>query len=367
MNRDRLARIGLILLGSVGYGVLNCLTIGFTLPGSDAAVTVRPQVVIPMLGGFLLGPVHGFFIGAAGNFLGDWINGLGLEFWPFSLGNGLIGLMPGLARLRGIRSIQSVPQFAALLMLIVLGNILGMGFGVLAYQLTAQNSLQLLTWAFFHPIIVANVTCAFLLFPPLLLLCRKMSATFDVQLGVFLMYLLMAVVIALVFALDLINGLTASRDLSGVLPDPLLAAYLKNAALDGFRYGGSIGIAVILLSVGLTFALIQHLTRPVRTLATAARHLKEGRLDQINLVALSRKNDEFGRLAQVFSDAVEQVGQREESMKQAIQELRLEIDRDQEARQVKEITETDYFQSLRHRSLELRARKEKLRHEKNQR
>lgn len=367
MNRGRLVRIGIALLGAALYGLMNSLTIGLSLPGSDAAVTVRPQVVIPMLGGFLMGPLHGFFIGCAGNFLGDWINGLGLEFWPFSLGNGLIGLVPGLARLRGMRRVDSVSQFATLLVLIVAGNILGMGFGVLVYRLTAQDSLQLLTWAFFHPIIVANVICAFLLFPPLLLLFKKISSTFDIHLGIILMYLLMGVIIALVFVLNLVNSQTTSSDLAGVLSDQVLAAYLETAALDGFRYGGSIGIAVILMSIGLTFALIQHLARPLRTLTTAARQLKEGRLDRINLKNLSHRNDEFGRLAQVFSDAVEQVREREESMEQAIKELRLEIDRDQEARQVREITETEYFQSLQHRSLELRARKEKLRNEKKQR
>ncbi len=365
MNRDQLVRIGAAFLGTALYGLLNSLTIGFSLPGSDAAVTIRPQVVIPMLGGFLLGPLHGFVMGCAGNVLGDWINGLGLEFWPFSLGNGLIGLMPGLARSRGRPRVDSLAQFAGLMVLIVAGNILGMGFGVLVYQLTAQDSLHLLTWTFFHPIIVANVICAFLLFPPLLLLFKKVSFTFDVQLGITLMYLLMGVVTALIFVINLVNGRTMSQDLAGILPEQALAAHLETAALDGFRYGGSIGIVVILMSIGLTFALIQVLARPVRNLTQAARQLKEGRPDRIDLMALSRRNDEFGRLAQVFSDAVEQVMKREERMKQAIRDLRLEIDRDQEAKEVREITETEYFQSLRRRSMELRTRKEKRRHEKS--
>lgn len=367
MNRDQLVGIGAAFLGTVLYGLLNSLTMGLSLPGSDAAVTVRPQVVIPMLGGFLLGPLHGFVMGCAGNVLGDWINGLGLEFWPFSLGNGLIGLMPGLARSRGRSRVDSVAQFAGLMVLIVAGNILGMGFGVLVYRITAQDSLQLLTWTFFHPIIVANVICAFLLFPALLWLFKKISFTFDIQLGIILMYLLMGVVTAMVFVINTVNSRTMSQDLAGVLSGPALAAHLETAALDGFRYVGSIGIVVILMSIGLTFALIQVLARPVRTLIEAARHLKEGRLDRIQLKALSHRNDEFGRLALVFADAVEQVMKREARMKQAIRDLRLEIDRDQEAQQVSEITETEYFQSLRRRSLELRTRKEKLRHEKNRR
>jgi uncharacterized membrane protein/HAMP domain-containing protein len=365
MTSSRLASMGIVLLAGALYGVLNTLTIGLSLPGSDVDVGIRPQVVIPMLGGFLMGPAHGFVIGCGGNFLGDWLNGLGLEFWPFSLGNGLMGMMPGLVHFWGEPRVNNVSRFAVLLVLIVAGTTLGMGSGVLVYQFFVQDSLQILTWTFFHPMIVANVICAFILFPPLLFFFKKISSTFDINLGVILMYLLMCVVAALVFFLNLISSQTIKRELAGALPDNVLRTYMETAASDGFRYGGSIGIVAILISVGLTFALIQYLARPVRTLIDAAGQLKEGRLDRINLEALMKKNDEFGRLAQVFSDAVEQVRSREKSMQEAIKELRLEIDRDQEARQVKEITETDYFQSLRHRTLELRARKEKLRNEKN--
>jgi methyl-accepting chemotaxis protein len=151
-----------------------------------------------------------------------------------------------------------------------------------------------------------------------------------------------------------------------VLSSQTLNSYMEKSAMNNWRYGGSLGIVVILVSIGLTFTLIQYLARPIRALMTAAENLKQGRLDQIKLDTLTRKNDEFGKLAQIFEDAVEQVRKREEGMKQAIQDLHLEIDRDQEARQVSEITETDYFRTLRNKSLKLRAGKEKIRHEKNQ-
>lgn len=365
MNQRQAARLGWTLLLGVLYGWLSSLTLGLSLPGSSADVAVRPQVVIPLLGGFLMGPLHGFVIGCGGNFLADWLTGFGLAYWPFSIGNGLIGFLPGLLHLRGVRRLDNVAHFAMLLVLIVAGNVLGIGVGMVAYQATGGESLHHLTWTFFHPIIVANIVLGFILLPPLLLLFRKISSTFDIRLGVSLMYVLMSVVLAMIFVLNLINNHTILAELAGVLPEEKLAAYMEAVALNSFRFGGSMGIAVILVSVGMTFGLIQHQARPVRALMQAARELKEGQFDQIDLGSLARKQDEFGRLAQVFEEAVGQVREREGRMKQAIQELRLEIDRDQEARQVSEITETDYFHSLRRRSLELRAKKEKQRHEKN--
>lgn len=60
-----------------------------------------------------------------------------------------------------------------------------------------------------------------------------------------------------------------------------------------------------------------------------------------------------------MDDAVVQVRKREESLREAIVKLRVEINQEQEAKQVLEITETDYFRSLQSRAHVLRKRKEK--------
>lgn len=366
MNKKEAAKWGLVLLLGATYGLLNCLTLGLRLPGSAAVVSVRPQVVIPILGGLLMGPLHGFGIGCLGNFLGDWLSGFGFGYWPFSLGNGLIGLLPGLLRLQGTRRVDNVGQFSLLLILIVAGNLLGIGVGMVVYQNLGEASMQVLTWAFFHPIIVGNVILTFTLIPPLLFLFRKISATFDIRLCASFMYLLIAVVLAVIYVLTILGNRAISSDLAGVLSPAELGQFMETIALNTFRFGGSIGIAVILASVGITFGLIQYLARPIRALTHAAQQLKDGHLDQINLGTLAQKQDEFGKLATVFHEAVGQVKTREERLKQAIQDLRLEINRDQEAQQVSEITETGYFHSLRRRALEIRGRKATQTHEKNQ-
>jgi hypothetical protein len=51
-----------------------------------------------------------------------------------------------------------------------------------------------------------------------------------------------------------------------------------------------------------------------------------------------------------------EVAAREAQLKQQIQVLRIEIDEVQKARQVSEITETDYFQTLQQKARALRER-----------
>ncbi len=169
---------------------------------------------------------------------------------------------------------------------------------------------------------------------------------------------------SLSYMLNLIGYHTIRQGLTGMISVDQIEGLLKTAGLNNFRLGGSIGIVMVLISLGIAFLLIQYLLRPIRSLIQAARHLKEGRFDLINLQALTQRHDELGKLAQVFDEAADQVRQREERLKQVIEQLRIDINRDQETRQVEEITETDYFRSLRQRSLELRSRKERRSHEK---
>ena len=68
------------------------------------------------------------------------------------------------------------------------------------------------------------------------------------------------------------------------------------------------------------------------------------------------RRDELGQLARVFLQMAREVYAREERLLQQVQALRIEIDQTKRARQVAEITETDYFQQLQQRAKALRAR-----------
>lgn len=350
-------RLGWALVLAALYGVLNHATLGWSLPGASVAVSIRPQIVIPLLAGYMLGPLAGFIAGGLGNLLGDWLCGWGVGYWPFSLGNGLLGALMGLLGRSGARRIESVGGFALLLLVLAGGNALSIGLGLATYNQLVPDSLQQLTWSFFHPIVVSNILMSFLFVPPLLFLLKRLSATFDVRLCASMFYLLILVVMPLIYAVNATDYRGLREGMAAYLAPEEVVAQMERIALADFRVGGSLGIAALLASLAAAFFLVQYVSRPMRALLRAATQLKEGRLDQIHLEGLGRKNDELGRLAQVFEEAVARVREREDSLRRAIQKLQVEIDREQEAEEVSQITETDYFRSLRRKSLELRARK----------
>ncbi|HEC36213.1 MAG TPA: hypothetical protein ENI39_06740 [Anaerolineae bacterium] len=84
-------------IGAALYGIFNYIFNSIPMP-SVSQVALRPSVCIPILFGFAFGPVVGFFTGAVGNILGDFITGWGV-YPAWDLGNGLMGLVPGLVML----------------------------------------------------------------------------------------------------------------------------------------------------------------------------------------------------------------------------------------------------------------------------
>jgi uncharacterized membrane protein len=87
-------------IGAALYGVISWLFNGtvFAVP-SVSQVALRPGIAIPILFGYLFGPVVGFFTGLVGNTIGDLLSGWVSPQWSF--GNGLIGLVAGMVFLFG--------------------------------------------------------------------------------------------------------------------------------------------------------------------------------------------------------------------------------------------------------------------------
>jgi uncharacterized membrane protein len=86
-------------IGAALYAVFSWLFNGtvFVVPALSQ-VALRPAIAIPMFFGYTFGPVVGFFTGAVGNMFGDALTGFGLSP-QWSIGNGLIGLVSGMAML----------------------------------------------------------------------------------------------------------------------------------------------------------------------------------------------------------------------------------------------------------------------------
>lgn len=92
----------------------------------------------------------------------------------------------------------------------------------------------------------------------------------------------------------------------------------------------------------------------VEALTSAAAAVESGTLDPEAISELTQRTDELGRLARVFQNMVYEVQAREARLMQKVQELRIQIDRQQEEDKVSAIVETDYFQQLQQKARTLR-------------
>jgi two-component system cell cycle response regulator len=94
----------------------------------------------------------------------------------------------------------------------------------------------------------------------------------------------------------------------------------------------------------------------VGRVTAAATAIKANAFQPESLDEVARRSDELGQLALVFQEMARQVYTREQQLQRQVQQLHIEIDHVRKAREVAEITESDYFQQLLGKAEELRNR-----------
>ncbi|WNC87853.1 cache domain-containing protein [Thermosynechococcus sp. QKsg1] len=132
-------------------------------------------------------------------------------------------------------------------------------------------------------------------------------------------------------------------------------APLERLATQGFLSLFFVGIGVILISL----IVARSITKPIRTLVSAAHALKHDQFNQFDPRVLrhyAQGSDDMAELAQVFLDMAQAVEQRQDQLEEELSELKIEIDQEKRKKSVTEITSTDYFQELRQRAQQLRQR-----------
>ena len=92
----------------------------------------------------------------------------------------------------------------------------------------------------------------------------------------------------------------------------------------------------------------------VSRVTAAASAVESGTFTVDSLDQVGRRSDALGQLARVFQTMAQEVAAREQRLRREVQQLRIEIDETRAARQVEEITESDYFQRLQKKIDELR-------------
>src|SRR5881409_1535766 len=94
----------------------------------------------------------------------------------------------------------------------------------------------------------------------------------------------------------------------------------------------------------------------VGRVTAAAVAIKNNTFQRESLDEVAIRADELGQLAQVFQEMARQVYAREQQLQRQVQQLRIEIDQERRARDVADITESEYFQQLLGKADELRHR-----------
>lgn len=116
-------------IGAALYGVLSWVFNSLQLPGTTL-ISFRPPIAIPMFMGIVFGPWVGLFSGAFGNVIGDLISGYGF-YWAWDVGNGLVGMIPGLLPYVGVTVIKTGRDYAFAAIAAVVASFVGIAFPAL--------------------------------------------------------------------------------------------------------------------------------------------------------------------------------------------------------------------------------------------
>ena len=112
--------------------------------------------------------------------------------------------------------------------------------------------------------------------------------------------------------------------------------------------------AIAVLALGLALVSALGISRPVYRLSQAAAALEQDVYQADELAGVTSRKDDLGKLARVFDQMAKEIQAREANLHHQIQQLRVQIDETKRARQVAEVTETDYFRKLQEDARELR-------------
>jgi sigma-B regulation protein RsbU (phosphoserine phosphatase) len=283
------------------YGLLNWAFSGLHLPGATL-ISLRPQVAVPITMGLAFGPLPGFITGFLGNVFGDLLSGYGLQYWDWSIGNGLLGAIPGIVYLTGIRIVRTVGQFGIVLLSILIANLVGLVTGtfidsLLLHRLSFQEAI--LGWLL--PSLLTNVLLAFALVPLLLLAIKRLVLTLETRVILMVTFLLAACILGTTAILVW----RADDMLMSIVGGTATAQATHEATLDLLRWAGLASVVVLLAGTITSVFMVRRLTSPVSLLCTGAKVIGSGEYQTSVINPVANRSDELGELARTFQDMVE--------------------------------------------------------------
>ena len=165
-----------VVYGAIGaalYGVFSWATNIFPLPAAGN-VTFRPAVAVLVFFGAAYGPWVGLLAGFIGNTLGDALSGWGF-YWNWSLGNGLMGLIAGLA-MPLIKDFRDRGDIIKAVGWGVLGIAVGMLFASLTEMFVGGIDLSTALVGYFTPAFLGNLVVTVILLPILMIAFAAVAA-----------------------------------------------------------------------------------------------------------------------------------------------------------------------------------------------
>jgi methyl-accepting chemotaxis protein len=297
-----------------------------------------------LLGDFLTGWLSYPPNPSTGNAMLDIVKGF---FLHWQLGNGLMGAIAGLATLYSTRYI-TFKDYLRAFVFTAIAILLSMGLAsvidVNLFSMSFQDGLQ----GLFLPVVRVNLVNAAILVP-ILLYNRQhldLSSTTWIQSG-------------------MMRRLSFAILLSAALPVALLGFFFVQGTGKSIETSELTVkliftvIATLVFTIANAGLLAQNMSRPLLRLTEAARTMEDGKLTsaQASDLQTTAGTDEISRLSQMFGRMAHEVVQREEGLRQQVQELRIEIDQAKRMRQVSEIADSDYFRELQDKIKKMRDKK----------
>jgi energy-coupling factor transport system substrate-specific component len=165
-----------VVYGAIGaalYGVFSYATNIFPLPAAGN-ITFRPAVAVLIFFGAAYGPWVGLLAGFFGNMLGDGLTGWGF-YWNWSLGNGLMGMIPGLI-MAAINDFRARADILKAIGWGTLGIIVGMLFASLTEMFVGGIDFNTALVGYFVPAFLGNFIVTVILLPILMIAFAAVAA-----------------------------------------------------------------------------------------------------------------------------------------------------------------------------------------------
>ena len=165
-----------VVYGAIGaalYAGLSWFTNYLQLPAAGN-ISFRPAVAVLIFFGVAYGPIVGLLAGFIGNTLGDLASGYGF-YWNWSLGNGLMGMVPGLI-MTTITDFKARNQIIKAVGWGTLGVAVGMLFASLTEMFTSGIDLNTAVVGYFVPVFIGNFVNVAVLLPILMIAFAGVAA-----------------------------------------------------------------------------------------------------------------------------------------------------------------------------------------------